>query len=485
MRLFAVALFAAWLSLVPGQSAWAQVKDLPDFADLVERVGPSVVGIRTTERVHIGANGMPQDDQDLDDLFRKFFGVPMPQQPNPQGPTPSPSPSPHGRAQPRGNQPDREVTRGVGSGFIISQDGYILTNSHVVEGASEIYVTLTDKREFKGKVIGSDSRTDVALVKIDVTGLPKMQIGDSKLIRVGQWVLAIGSPFGLENTVTAGIVSAKSRDTGDYLPFIQTDTAVNPGNSGGPLINTRGEVIGINSQILSESGGSIGIAFAIPIDEAMRVVEQLRATGRVVRGRLGVQIRDINKEEADAIGLKPQGALVSRVEKGSPAEKAGILAFDIILKFDGQTIDRSADLPRAVGETKPGTHSVVQVWRKGSIRDIPIVVSELETPSKTPAKVDEPKPVPTDALGLAVTDLSEEKRHDLGIAGGVEVTSSDGAAVAADIRVGDVIVGVNNSDVVNAKQFAELVAKLDPKKQAFLLVMRGDAARYVPIKPGG
>jgi serine protease Do len=221
MRLFAVALFAAWLSIVPGQSAKAQIRDLPDFADLVEKVGPSVVGIRTTERVRIGANGMPQDDQDLDDLFRKFFGVPMPQQPTPQGPTPSPSPSPHGRAQPRGNQPDREVTRGVGSGFIISQDGYILTNSHVVEGASEIYVTLTDKREFKGKVIGSDSRTDVALVKIDVTGLPKMQIGDSKLIRVGQWVLAIGSPFGLENTVTAGIVSAKSRDTGDYLPFIQ------------------------------------------------------------------------------------------------------------------------------------------------------------------------------------------------------------------------------------------------------------------------
>ncbi len=480
MRSFAAALVAASLLVGPGLPALAQMRDLPDFADLVEKVGPSVVGIRTTERVHVGGNGMPQDDQELDDLFRKFFGVPAPQQPNPQ----TPSPSPHGRSQPRGNQPEREVTRGVGSGFVISSDGYILTNSHVVEGASEIYVTLTDKREFKGKVIGSDSRTDVALVKIEATGLPKMLIGDSKLIRVGQWVLAIGSPFGLENTVTAGIVSAKSRDTGEYLPFIQTDTAVNPGNSGGPLINMRGEVIGINSQILSESGGSIGIAFAIPIDEAMRVVEQLRATGRVVRGRLGVQIREVTKEEADAIGLKPQGALVSRVEKGSPAEKAGLQAFDIILKFDGQTIEHSADLPRAVGETKPGTHSVVTIWRKGSVRDVPIVVSELETPTKTAAKPEEPKAAPTNSLGLAVGDLSEDKRRELGIAGGVEVTSAEGAAGTADIRVGDVIVGLNNNDVLNAKQFADLVSKLDPKKQAFLLVMRGDAARYVPIKPG-
>ncbi|MGA2549829.1 MAG: DegQ family serine endoprotease [Burkholderiaceae bacterium] len=480
MRSFLTALVAALLFAGPLARAEAQVKDLPDFADLVEKVGPSVVGIRTTERVHIGANGMPQDDQDLDDLFRKFFGVPVPQQPNPQ----QQNPSPHGKSQPRGNQPDREVTRGVGSGFVLSSDGFILTNSHVVEGASEIYVTLTDKREFKGKVIGSDSRTDVALVKIDAAGLPKMQIGDSKQIRVGQWVLAIGSPFGLENTVTAGIVSAKSRDTGDYLPFIQTDTAVNPGNSGGPLINMRGEVIGINSQILSETGGSIGIAFAIPIDEAMRVVDQLRSTGRVVRGRLGVQIRDVNKEEADAIGLKPQGALVSRVEKGSPAEKAGLQAFDIILKFDGQTIERSADLPRAVGETKPGTHSVVQVWRKGTVRDVPIVVSELENPGKPAVKSEEPKASPTNSLGLAVSDLSDDKRHELGISGGVEVTSVDGAASAADVRVGDVIVGVNNSDVSSAKQFADLVAKLDPKKQAFLLVMRGDAARYVPIKPG-
>jgi serine protease Do len=480
-------LASAWalsvsLGLMPLASL-AQTQVLPDFADLVDKVGPSVVNIRTTEKVRPGASALPQDDQELQDLFKKFFGQPMPQQPPPQA-------QPGVPTQPKKDRPapvEREVPRGVGSGFILTNDGYILTNSHVVEGASEIYVTLTDKREFKGKVIGSDDRTDVALVKIEATGLPKLQIGDSKAIRVGQWVLAIGSPFGLENTVTAGIVSAKSRETGDYLPFIQTDVAVNPGNSGGPLINMRGEVIGINSQILSENGGSLGISFAIPIDEAMQVVEQLRTTGKVTRGRLGVQIRELSKEEADAIGLKQQGAFVSRVEKGTPAEKAGLQAGDIIQKFDGQVIEHSTDLPRLVGDTKPGTHSVVSVWRKGSVRDIPIVVAELDAASgkgaTPPVKPDEPKPAAANALGLVVTDLTDDKRKELGISLGVEVTSVEGAAAAADLRTGDIIVGLNNSDVSSAKQFADLVAKLDLKKQAFLLVRRGDAARYVPIKP--
>jgi serine protease Do len=249
------------LGFVPAPSH-AQVHDLPDFADLVDKVGPSVVNIRTTEKVRPDGNGMSPDDQELQELFKRFFGVPMPQNPQgPQQPSPTPAPNPNKKGVP---PIEREVPRGVGSGFILTGDGYILTNSHVVEGASEIYVTLTDRREFKGKVIGSDDRTDVALVKIEATGLPKLAIGDSKSIRVGQWVLAIGSPFGLENTVTAGIVSAKSRETGDYLPFIQTDVAVNPGNSGGPLINMRGEVIGINSQILSENGGKSSTSCAPP-----------------------------------------------------------------------------------------------------------------------------------------------------------------------------------------------------------------------------
>ena len=472
------------LSLLP-LSSMAQSQVLPDFADLVDKVGPSVVNIRTTEKVRPGASALPQDDQELQELFKKFFGVPMPQQGGPQG-TPSPTPTPPKKGD-KSVPLEREVPRGVGSGFILTNDGFILTNSHVVEGASEIYVTLTDKREFKGKVIGSDDRTDVALVKIEATGLPKLQIGDSKAIRVGQWVLAIGSPFGLENTVTAGIVSAKSRETGDYLPFIQTDVAVNPGNSGGPLINMRGEVIGINSQILSENGGSLGISFAIPIDEAMQVVEQLRTSGKVTRGRLGVQIRELAKEEADALGLKQQGALVSRVEKGTPADKAGVQAGDIIQKFDGQTIDHSTDLPRIVGDTKPGTHSVVTVWRKGTVRDIPIVVGDLDAgaakPAATPSKPEEPKTAPANSLGLVVTDLTDDKRKDLGISLGVEISTVDGPAVVADLHAGDIIVGLNNIDVTSVKQFAELVSKLDPKKQAVLLVRRGDAARYVPIKP--
>lgn len=456
--------------------AYCDVRELPDFADLVEKVGPSVVNIRTTERVQLGADGAPQDDQELDQLFRRFFGVPMPARP------PGSSRNPQSRNGPRA---DREVPRGVGSGFILTSDGYIVTNSHVVDGASEIYVTLTDKREFKGKVVGSDDRSDIALVKIDATGLPKLPIGDSNNIRVGQWVVAIGSPFGLENTVTAGIVSAKSRETGDYLPFIQTDVAINPGNSGGPLINMRGEAIGVNSQILSESGGSLGIAFAIPIDEAMRVVDELKATGKVTRGRLGVEIRELTHEEADAIGIKPQGALVSRVEKASPAEKAGILPGDIILKFDAQTIVHSTDLPRVVGDTKPGTRSTLQIWRKGATREVPVIVAELESPGKDSGSTAQlpPKRATPDALGLVVSDLPEDKRHELGILGGVEVVTAEGVAADTDLQPGDIIVGINNADVANAKQFNEYVAKLDAKRHSFLLVRRGDSTRYVPIKP--
>ena len=348
------------------QAGTAVVRGLPDFTELVEQVGPSVVNIRTLEKVRSSpsSQGSPSDEE-MQEFFRRFFGQPMPG--NPRNPR---------RGAP---QQEEEQPRGVGSGFILTTDGFIMTNAHVVDGADEVIVTLPDKREFKARIVGADRRTDVAVVKIEGTGLPAVKIGDANRLRVGEWVMAIGSPFGLENTVTAGIVSAKQRDTGDYLPFIQTDVAINPGNSGGPLINMRGEVIGINSQIYSRSGGFMGISFAIPIDEATRVADQLRANGRVTRGRIGVQIGEVTKDVAESIGLgRPQGALVRSVEAGAPADKAGVEAGDIILKFDGKAIDKSSDLPRMVGNTKPGNKSTVTVFRRGQMRDLSVVVAEIE-----------------------------------------------------------------------------------------------------------
>ena len=316
-------------------------------------------------------------DEEMQDFFRRFFGQPMPGVPR-QGPPPN---------RPQAPQ-EEERPRGVGSGFILSSDGFVMTNAHVVDGASEVLVTLPDKREFKARIVGADKRTDVAVVKIDATGLPAVKVGDISKLRVGEWVMAIGSPFGLENTVTAGIVSAKQRDTGDYLPFIQTDVAINPGNSGGPLINMRGEVVGINSQIYSRSGGFMGISFSIPIDEAIRVSDQLRAFGRVSRGRIGVQIDQVTKDVAESIGLgKAQGALVRGVEAGSPGEKAGIEPGDIITKFDGKSIEKPSDLPRLVGNTKPGTKSSVTVFRRGNLRDLNVTIAEIEPDKPCQASV--------------------------------------------------------------------------------------------------
>jgi serine protease Do len=482
--LFAVSLSAASALFVPAlfgleqpaNAATASVAGLPDFADLVERTGAAVVNIRTTEKVRSGQGGASgAEDEEMQEFFRRFFGIPMPRQ---QQPTP-----PRGRKP--GNQPDEEVPRGVGSGFIISPDGFVLTNAHVVEGADDVYVTLTDKREFKAKIIGVDKRTDVAVVKIDGSNLPRLAIGDPQKMRVGEWVIAIGSPFGLENTVTAGIVSAKSRDTGDYLQLIQTDVAVNPGNSGGPLINMRGEVIGINSQIYSRSGGYMGISFAVPIDEAVRVADQLRATGRVTRGRIGVQIGEVTKDVAESLGMpRAQGALVQRVEPGGPAEKGGLEAGDIIIKFNGASIEKSSDLPRLVGAVKPGSRATVTVWRKGAQRDVGLTVVELE-PEQT-AKKEERKPKSeqaANALGLVVSDLSDAQKRELKLDGGVAVDSADGASARAGLRSGDVILRLNNTDVKSAKQFAELVAKLDPKRMVVVLVRRGDASQFVPIRP--
>lgn len=456
------------------------VAALPDFADIVERTGPGVVNIRTTERVRQNAQGQGgMDDPEMQEFFRRFFGIPVPRQQQPG--------TPRGNGKQGGQGQQEEVPRGVGSGFIISADGFILTNAHVVEGASEVYVTLTDKREFKAKIVGSDTRTDVAVLKIDGSNLPRLNMGDSDKIRVGEWVLAIGSPFGLENTVTAGIVSAKARDTGDYLPLIQTDVAVNPGNSGGPLINLKGEVVGINSQIYSRSGGFMGISFAVPIDEALRVADQLKASGRVTRGRIGVQIGEVTKDVAESLGLaRAQGALVQRVEAGGPAEKAGLEAGDIILKYNGAAIERPSDLPRMVGATKPGAKATVNIWRKGSARDLTVTVVELEADKPKQAEEKKARPDNTpNALGLVVSDLSDAQKKELKVDNGVLVEAVSGAAAAAGIRPGDVIQRLNEVDVKDAKQFGQLVTKLDAKKRAAVLVRRGDSSQFVPLRPNG
>ncbi|HWI79797.1 MAG TPA: Do family serine endopeptidase [Ramlibacter sp.] len=473
---------AATVALMPAQPVVAQARALPDFTDLVEQVGPSVVNIRTLERSRGSAIGQGQLDEDMQEFFRRFFGQPLPGVPR-QPPRPD-------RPQPEVPQPDDEQhqPRGVGSGFILTTDGFVMTNAHVVEGAEEVAVTLPDKREFKARIVGYDKRTDVAVVKIEATGLPAVKVGDVSRLKVGEWVMAIGSPFGLENTVTAGIVSAKQRDTGDYLPFIQTDVAINPGNSGGPLINMRGEVVGINSQIYSRSGGFMGISFAIPIDEAIRVAEQLRVSGRVSRGRIGVQIDQVSKEVAESIGLgKPQGALVRSVESGSPADKAGVEAGDIITKFDGKTIDRASDLPRMVGNTKPGTRSSVTVFRRGAAKDLGVTIAELE-PEKParPAveKPEKPKGSPAaQSIGLSVSELTDAQRRELKLKGGVKVEAATGGAARAGIREGDIIVGIGNAEIGSVRDFDAALAKIDKSKAVPVLLRRGELATYLVIRP--
>jgi len=376
----------------------------------------------------------------------------------------------------------------VGSGFIFDSNGLILTNAHVVEGATTIYVTLTDKREFKAKLLGMDKRTDIAVVRIDAHDLPKLPLGDSSKVRVGEWVLAIGSPFGLENTVTAGIVSAKSRDTGDYLPFIQTDVAVNPGNSGGPLLNTAGQVIGINSQIFSRSGGYMGISFAIPIDEAMRVADQLRTNGKLVRGRIGVALGDMTKEVAESLGLgKPRGAYVRNVEAGGPAAAGGMEAGDVILSFNGREINKATDLPRVVGDTRPGTVATVQVWRKGATRDLSITVTDTDNNASAAKKSDSPannSGATNNGFGVAVSELSDTKKKDMGLRSGVEVTSLvDGPLARAGIRPGDIIVRVADTDISGVKQFESLVKGLDSSRAVPVFVRRGDSTLVVPVRP--
>ncbi|HVS26015.1 MAG TPA: DegQ family serine endoprotease [Burkholderiales bacterium] len=437
-------------------------KELPDFTDLAEKQGLAVVNVSTTQTVR--SQGVPQLPFSEDDPFYEFFrrfAPPMP----------------------------REFeSRSLGSGFIINTDGYVLTNAHVVDGADEITVKLTDKREFKAKVIGSDKRTDVALIKIDAAGLPKVTLGDPNKLKVGEWVVAIGSPFGFENSVTAGIVSAKGRSLPqeNFVPFIQTDVAINPGNSGGPLFNLKGEVVGINSQIYSRTGGFMGLSFAIPIDVAMEVADQLRTTGKVSRGRIGVVIQEVTKELAESFGLsKPMGALINSVEKGGPADKAGLEPSDVILKFDGKMVNNSADLPRIVGATKPGSKVTLQVWRKGAAKDIGLMVGEIPSDDKTAQRSGKYGKEPDTRYGMLLDNLTPDQRSELGIKSGVLVEDVQGAATRAGIRRGDIILAVNNQDVKSVEHFNQLLSKYEKGRSVALLIRRGDNALYIPLRING
>jgi serine protease Do len=491
VRRFFVALLTGAM-VVGGATATARAEtqvptlSVPDLSGIVEKADPAVVNIRTTATVPVRGSGSGPGGQDPYELFRFFFGPDfqppgMPQVPGQRAPRDKQPPQPQAKPE------ERTVPKGVGSGFFISTDGYVLTNNHVVSDATDIFVTLTDGREFKAKVIGTDERTDVALLKIEAKDMTALPIGDDSKIKKGQWVLAIGSPFGLDSTVTAGIVSAINRDTGEYLPFIQTDVAVNPGNSGGPLLNLAGEVIGINSQIISRSGGFMGISLAIPIDEVMRVVDELRANGKVTRGRIGVQIGEVTNDVASAIGLpKAEGALVSSVEGDSPADTAGVQPGDVIIKFNDRAIARWSDLPRMVGETKPGTVAPLQVWRKGKSVTLSVKVAEIP-PAKVAAaeKATPPKAEPTAsvALGLTVVEVPAEIQRKMKIKGGVLVRAAEGAAGRAGITEGDIVLAINDTDITSPDQFVKVVGKADKSKALGVLVRRGDQTQWVAVQP--
>jgi serine protease Do len=440
---------------------------LPDFSPLVEKYGPAVVNVEVVEKQQQsgGAPGLSPNDPFFD-FFRRF-GIPGPDQ------------------QPRGNQPP---VRGAGSGFIVSSDGYILTNTHVVANADEVTVRLTDRREFPAKVIGADERTDVAVIKINANNLPTVRLGDPSRIKPGQWVLAIGSPFGFENSATAGIISATSRSlpSDNYVPFIQTDVAVNPGNSGGPLFNLSGEVIGINSQIFSRTGGYMGVSFAIPIDVARNVEDQLIRTGRVVRGRIGVTIQDVNAQLAESFGLdRPRGALVSSVEKDGPASKAGLMPGDVILAVNGKPIEHYGELSGSIAAMKPGSDATLQVWRSGKQEGVNVKIAELKEQQQTAANMpgNKPNARQTDQatqLGLTVRQLEPQEKEQAQTTGTLVVEDVTGPAASAGVQPGDIILGINGKRVKTSKELQD-AAKASGKNVA-LLIQRDEAQIFVPLR---
>jgi len=453
-------------SSIPTTRAVGASTPLPDFAALVEQYGKAVVNVEIVQNARPSrgpGGGLTSDDPLLE--FFKRFGLPAP-----------------GGGGQEGNMP----ARGMGSGFIVSKDGYILTNAHVVADADDVNVRLTDRREFPAKVIGFDPHSDVAVIKIDAKDLPTVRIGDPEQVRPGEWVLAIGSPFGLDNSATAGIVSATSRAVGgeeNYVPFIQTDVAVNPGNSGGPLFNLRGEVIGMNSMIFSRTGGYMGLSFAIPIDVANDVREQLIKTGHVVRGRIGVAVQDVNAQLAQSFGLdRPHGALVSAVEKDSPAAKAGVKAGDVILAVNGHDIDRVGDLRNQVSQTKPGTTAELRVWRDGKENTLKAQVDELaeKEPVRTASRqtgADE-----TAKLGIAVRALTPEEKQQVDTEGNLVVEEVSGPAAVAGLQPGDIILGVNGKPVTSVQQLRGAVKS--QQSTVALLVERGNAQVFIPIRIG-
>ncbi len=468
-----IAVLGLVFGLAFGPMAYAEgtASGLPDFTVLAEKHGAEVVNISVTQVVQANNTaqfGLPpglENDEQLQEFFKRF-GIPnIPGQPDQGG---------------------EYKSQSLGSGFIISSDGYILTNAHVVNEADEVLVKLSDKREFKAKIIGLDKRTDVALIKIDATGLPKVTIGDPTKLKVGEWVAAIGSPFGLENTMTAGIVSAKGRalPQENYVPFIQTDVAINPGNSGGPLFNLNGEVVGINSQIYSRSGGSMGLSFSIPIDVAIDISNQLKASGKISRGWLGIAIQELTKDLADSFGMKnTNGALVAGVEKNSPAQKGGLEAGDVITKFDGKPIIASADLPRAVGNTKPGKIAQVEILRKGAAKTLNVGIGEMPNDPNDAPQANKPQAkLEPNKIGLTLKELTPQQKKKLNGKNGLLVVESTGAAAQAGIRRGDVVLGLNNSESQSVDAFNKQINAVPAGKTVAVLVLRGDNTLYVPIK---
>ena len=461
--------FALSAALAPAASAQSRA-GLPDFTDLYEKNGPAVVSIDVTQKARRGRNGMPElsEDDPFYEFFRRFGQVP-----------------------PR-RGPEREPeAQAVGSGFIIGSDGQVITNAHVVDGADEVTVRLSDKREFKAKVLGTDKRTDIALLKIEAKDLPKVTIGDPDKLRVGEWVVAIGKPFGLENTMTAGIVSAKGRDLPqeNLVPFIQTDVAINPGNSGGPLFNMKGEVVGINSLIYSRTGGYMGLAFAIPIDVAMNTVAQLKDKGRVTRGRIGVQIQPVSKEEAEAFGLgAPRGALVNGVEKDGPAAKAGVEVGDIIVKADGKDVKTSQELPRIITSVRPGNKIALTVFRKGAQKELTVTVAEMKDDTATQPRRGTPVPkekAKPNKMGLVLSDLTDEQKKEADVKAGVAVDDI-APTVRGNVQPGDIIIAIvrggQSTEAKSAAQVNDLLAKVEKGASVTLQLKRGEQQFFSTLK---